>query len=75
MLSELVIHDNPLTTENSGDPPLLKQFLKERLGIQIQRKRSAPVAKPSVEIPVKPERKVTALKYVNTLCCEIAVEI
>ena len=58
MVSELVIHDNPLTTESSGDPPLLKQFLQERLGIRIQRKRPMPVSKPSVEIAVKPERKV-----------------
>ena len=37
MLVELIIHDNPLTTENSGDPPLLQRFLGERLGIKIVR--------------------------------------
>ena len=37
MLVELLIHDNPLTTENSGDPPLLQRFLGERLGIKIVR--------------------------------------
>lgn len=37
MLVELVIHSNPLTTENSGDPPLLQRFLGERLGIRIKR--------------------------------------
>ena len=61
MLSELVIHDNPLTTENSGDPPLLKQFLQERLGIRIQRKRSSAFVKPGVEIHAKPEQKVSNL--------------
>ena len=67
MLTELVIHDNPLTTENSGDPPLLKQFLQERLGIRIQRKRSLPFAKPSVEIHTKPERKVMKLHSLKTM--------
>lgn len=37
MLAELLIHDNPLTTQHSGDPPLLKRFLRDRLGISIIR--------------------------------------
>lgn len=37
VLSELVIHSNPLTTDHSGDPPLLKRFLVDRLGIAIVR--------------------------------------
>ena len=37
MLVELIIHSNPLTTENSGDPPLLQRFLGDRLGIRIKR--------------------------------------
>ena len=37
MLSELLIHKNPLTTETAGDPPLLKRFLHDRLGIHLQR--------------------------------------
>ncbi|XP_041350431.1 X-ray radiation resistance-associated protein 1-like [Gigantopelta aegis] len=58
MLMELVIHDNPLTTDNSGDPPLLKRFLQDRLGIQIVRKLKKPIQKPVIDVPVKKHRKV-----------------
>ena len=37
MLVHLVIHNNPLTTSHNGDPPLLKRFLSDRLGIKLQR--------------------------------------
>ncbi|KAK6194382.1 hypothetical protein SNE40_000023 [Patella caerulea] len=59
MLSELVIHDNPLTTDNVGDPPLIKRFLHDRLGIKLVRKRVAPVVKKHIEIPDRPKRRVT----------------
>ena len=36
-LSELVLHNNPLTLQTSGDPPLLKRYLHDRLGIHLQR--------------------------------------
>ncbi|KAH9512387.1 X-ray radiation resistance-associated protein 1 [Bulinus truncatus] len=39
MLAELDIYNNPLTTETSGDPPLLKRFLQDRLGIKLNRKK------------------------------------
>ena len=58
MLSELLIANNPLTTENSGDPPLLKRFLQDRLGIQLVRKKVTETGKPTVEIPVRKSRKV-----------------
>ncbi|CAG5120231.1 unnamed protein product, partial [Candidula unifasciata] len=37
VLEEVEIFDNPLTTESTGDPPLLKVFLQERLGIKLNR--------------------------------------
>ncbi|CAL1529992.1 unnamed protein product [Lymnaea stagnalis] len=39
MLSEIDIYNNPLTTEINGDPPLLKRFLEDRLGIRLNRKK------------------------------------
>ncbi|XP_060557943.1 X-ray radiation resistance-associated protein 1-like isoform X2 [Ruditapes philippinarum] len=61
MLVELIIHNNPLTTENSGDPPLLQRFLGERLGIRIKRKKEADVVKPPVEVKMKKSRHVTTV--------------
>ncbi|ESP05046.1 hypothetical protein LOTGIDRAFT_230081, partial [Lottia gigantea] len=58
MLSELVFHDNPLTTEHVGAPPLLKRFLHDRLGIKLVRKRVAPSIKKHVQISDKPSRRV-----------------
>ncbi|XP_074657735.1 X-ray radiation resistance-associated protein 1-like isoform X2 [Tubulanus polymorphus] len=61
MLSELVIHDNPLTTRNSGEPPLLKRFLQQRLGIEVVRKRIEYGKKPQIEIADDPVRKVKTI--------------
>uniref|UniRef100_UPI003AAD63C3 X-ray radiation resistance-associated protein 1 n=1 Tax=Centroberyx gerrardi TaxID=166262 RepID=UPI003AAD63C3 len=58
MLSELVIHSNPLTTRRSGDPPLLTSYLQERLGITIKRKKTAEVVKPPVTVSMDPKWKV-----------------
>ncbi|MGH0175400.1 UNVERIFIED_CONTAM: hypothetical protein FKN15_070929 [Acipenser sinensis] len=57
-LNELVIRGNPLTTQKSGDPPLLTSLLQHKLGIQIQRKRADRMEKPHVVLPVNPKRKV-----------------
>ncbi|XP_047661815.1 X-ray radiation resistance-associated protein 1 isoform X2 [Tachysurus fulvidraco] len=62
-LTELVIHSNPLTTQRSGDPPMLTWFLQDRLGIKIRRKKSderrkKSDVKPHLVLPVKPKRKV-----------------
>ncbi|XP_058884360.1 X-ray radiation resistance-associated protein 1-like isoform X1 [Acipenser ruthenus] len=57
-LNELVICGNPLTTQKSGDPPLLTSLLQHKLGIQIQRKRADRMEKPHVVLPVNPKRKV-----------------
>uniref|UniRef100_A0A8C9SUF2 X-ray radiation resistance associated 1 n=2 Tax=Scleropages formosus TaxID=113540 RepID=A0A8C9SUF2_SCLFO len=56
-LRELVIHSNPLTTQRSGDPPLLTALLQERLGIQIRRKKTEG-AKPHMTVQVNPNRKI-----------------
>lgn len=58
MLVELDIHDNPLTSNHSGDPPLLKRFLTARLGIKLVRKGQQPKTKPQVVVPQKKKRKV-----------------
>ncbi|XP_030838341.1 X-ray radiation resistance-associated protein 1-like [Strongylocentrotus purpuratus] len=61
MLQELIIHNNPLTTRNSGDPPLLKRYLTSRLGIRMVRKKPSMVPKPPVVVPNKPHRKVAEI--------------
>ncbi|XP_064639371.1 X-ray radiation resistance-associated protein 1-like [Lineus longissimus] len=61
MLAELLIHNNPLTMRHSGDPPLLKRFLKERLGIDIVRKKPGEIEKPHIQVQAQPSRKVKTL--------------
>ncbi|KAG7321127.1 hypothetical protein KOW79_015542 [Hemibagrus wyckioides] len=58
LLSELVIHSNPLTTQRSGDPPMLTWFLQDRLGIKIRCKKSDNNVKPHLVLPVNLKRKV-----------------
>ncbi|XP_016365753.1 X-ray radiation resistance-associated protein 1-like [Sinocyclocheilus rhinocerous] len=53
-LSELVIHSNPLTTQRSGDPPMLTCFLQDKLGIKITRKKTTNLIKRHI----LPRRKV-----------------
>ncbi|XP_064208499.1 X-ray radiation resistance-associated protein 1 isoform X1 [Anguilla rostrata] len=57
-LTELVIHSNPLTTQRSGDPPMLTHFLHDRLGVAIRRRKAQRDVKPRIVIPVNPKRKV-----------------
>ncbi|CAL8267582.1 unnamed protein product [Merluccius merluccius] len=45
-LSELLIHNNPLTSQRTGDPPLLTYLLSVRRGVKVKR-----VDKPEVEKP------------------------
>nr|XP_022287824.1 X-ray radiation resistance-associated protein 1-like [Crassostrea virginica] len=61
MLVELVIHNNPLTSSHSGDPPLLKRFLTARLGIKLVRKVQTPKSKPQVVVPPKRKRKISSI--------------
>ncbi|XP_075054418.1 X-ray radiation resistance-associated protein 1 isoform X2 [Mixophyes fleayi] len=57
-LDQLVIYGNPLTTLRKGDPPLLGNFLQQRLGIKIIRRKSTGLDKPHLIIPIKEKRKV-----------------
>ncbi|XP_030638959.1 X-ray radiation resistance-associated protein 1 [Chanos chanos] len=58
MLDELVIHSNPLTTQRSGDPPMLTYFLQDNLGIKLKRSKTAEPVKPPVMLGVNPRWKV-----------------
>ncbi|XP_073680363.1 X-ray radiation resistance-associated protein 1 [Garra rufa] len=60
-LNELVIHSNPLTTQRSGDPPMLTGFLQDKLGIKITRKKTTNLIKRHITLPVSPKRKVKTL--------------
>lgn len=37
MLNEIIIYGNPIVYNNVGYPPLLKQYLIDRLGINVQK--------------------------------------
>ncbi|CAH1245807.1 XRRA1 [Branchiostoma lanceolatum] len=58
LLSEVVIHSNPLTTKHSGDPPLLKRFLTDRLGINLVRLKPGELQKPPVVVEQRAKRTV-----------------
>ncbi|XP_076606914.1 X-ray radiation resistance-associated protein 1 isoform X2 [Chaetodon auriga] len=57
-LREIDIHSNPLTTQRSGDPPLLTYYLQERLGITIRRKKTLDVGKLPLKVSIDPKWKV-----------------
>ncbi|XP_049636224.1 X-ray radiation resistance-associated protein 1 isoform X1 [Suncus etruscus] len=56
-LCELIFHNNPLVAHTRGLPPLLKSFLRERLGIHLVRKKVVK-SKHHLMIPQKKSRKV-----------------
>ncbi|XP_028451861.1 X-ray radiation resistance-associated protein 1 isoform X3 [Perca flavescens] len=58
MLREIDIHSNPLTTQRSGDPPLLTYYLHERLGITIKRKKTQEAVKLPLKVSADPKWKV-----------------
>ncbi|XP_035480838.1 X-ray radiation resistance-associated protein 1 isoform X2 [Scophthalmus maximus] len=58
MLREIDIHSNPLTTQRSGDPPLLTHYLRERLGITIKRRKTQEAGKPPLKVSTDPKWKV-----------------
>lgn len=58
-LQELLIYGNPLVTEHSGDPVLLKRFLVDHLGMRLIRKEPKKSIKPNVEIQTKKDRLVS----------------
>ncbi|CAL8365070.1 unnamed protein product [Lota lota] len=57
-LTELVIHNNPLTTQRTGDPPLLTYLLSMRRGVNVKRIDQPEVGKPSVMLPDSFKHKV-----------------
>ncbi|XP_070173868.1 X-ray radiation resistance-associated protein 1-like isoform X2 [Littorina saxatilis] len=59
MLVHLVIHNNPLTTDHKGEPPLLRRFLTDRLGIKLQRKEQPRLVKPNIDVPKSKSRQVS----------------
>lgn len=58
MLTQLDIYANPLTIQNKGDPPLLKQYLVDRLGIRMRRQRPISAGKPVIQVTRTQSRKV-----------------
>ncbi|KAI4813770.1 hypothetical protein KUCAC02_003000 [Chaenocephalus aceratus] len=57
MLREIDIHSNPLTTQRSGDPLLLTYYLKVKLGIRINRKKTQEALKLSPKVSTDPKWK------------------
>uniref|UniRef100_UPI0037E99803 X-ray radiation resistance-associated protein 1 n=1 Tax=Semicossyphus pulcher TaxID=241346 RepID=UPI0037E99803 len=57
-LREIDIHSNPLTTQRSGDPPILTYYLHERLGITIKRKKMQEAVKLPLKVFTDPKWKV-----------------
>ncbi|XP_043077759.1 X-ray radiation resistance-associated protein 1 [Puntigrus tetrazona] len=55
-LSELVIHSNPLTTQRSGDPPMLTCFLQDKLAIKITRKKTTNPTRRHIILPKRKEK-------------------
>ncbi|XP_055004721.1 X-ray radiation resistance-associated protein 1 isoform X2 [Boleophthalmus pectinirostris] len=64
MLNEIDISSNPLTTQRSGDPPLLTYYLQDKLGVKIKRKNQQEVkslTKPNVEPKWKAHKMIPYL--------------
>lgn len=67
MLNEIILHDNPIVTKHVGYPPLLKKFLIDRLGINIQRTKTlGPLRVPLNLSTIKQENRI-----VNTVVPKI----
>lgn len=58
MLNEIIIYGNPIVYNNVGHPPLLKQYLVDRLGINLQRQRPLKALKTPLLIPQRESRLV-----------------
>ncbi|XP_070774133.1 X-ray radiation resistance-associated protein 1 [Enoplosus armatus] len=58
MLREIDIQSNPLTTQRSGDLPLLTCYLQERLGITIKRKKTQEAGRLPLKVSTDPKWKV-----------------
>ena len=58
MLNEIIIYGNPIVYNNVGYPPLLKQYLIDRLGINIHRIRPIKPLKTPILVPQREHRLV-----------------
>nr|CAB3267811.1 X-ray radiation resistance-associated protein 1 [Phallusia mammillata] len=59
-LKHLVMHGNPIITNNNGEPSLISHYLRARLGINVHRfQPKAPVVKPQLIMPAEKSRKVS----------------
>lgn len=56
MLNEIIIYGNPIVYNNVGHPPLLKQYLVDRLGINLQRTRPLKALKTPLLLPQREHR-------------------
>lgn len=56
MLNEIIIYGNPIVYNNVGHPPLLKQYLIDRLGINLQRQRPLKALKTPLLLPQRDHR-------------------
>jgi hypothetical protein len=57
-LNEIIIYGNPIVYNNVGHPPLLKQYLVDRLGINLQRTRPLKPLKTPLILPQREHRIV-----------------
>jgi len=58
MLNEIIIYGNPIVYNNVGLPPLLKQYLVDRLGVNLQRTRPLRALKTPLLLPQREHRIV-----------------
>jgi len=58
MLNEVIIYGNPIVYNNVGLPPLLKQYLVDRLGVNLQRNRPLKALKTPLLLPQREHRIV-----------------
>lgn len=56
LLNEIIIYGNPIVYNNVGHPPLLKQYLIDRLGINLQRTRPLKALKTPILLPQRDHR-------------------
>lgn len=60
LLNEVILYGNPIVYNNVGFPPLIKQYLIERLGMNIQKIRPLKPLKVPVNVPQREHRFVEA---------------
>jgi hypothetical protein len=59
MLNEIILYGNPIVYNNVGYTPLIKKYLVERLGINVQRQRPLrPLRAQPVVVPQRESRMV-----------------